>query len=135
MIPEFVAKFDAARPALLERFKSKHPENYEAIVRAVVEVLHDPNGYGTPDPTRIHRIDDGDYQGTLLFVIAAEGYQPSTYWAVKVGYGSCSGCDTFEAIREYGDAPPTDEQAKEYFTLALHVVQGLREVCGASEAA
>lgn len=135
MIPEFVAKFDAARPALLELFKKTHPEGYEGIVRAVVEALNEPGGYVTPDPKRIHRIDDGDYQGTLLFLVAAEGYQPSTYWAVKVGYGSCSGCDTFESIREYGDAPPTDEQAKEYFTLALHVVQGLREVCGASEAA
>jgi len=68
----------------------------------------------------------------LLFVVAAEGYQPSTYWAVKVEYGSCSGCDTFESIREYGNAPPTDEQAKKYFTLALHIVQGLREVGGGS---
>lgn len=127
MIKEFVAKFDAARPALLEQFRATHPSGYEAIVRAVIEVLHD--GYSTPDPERIHRIDDGDYQGTLLFVVAADSYQPSTYWAVKIDYGSCSGCDTFAAIRDIDDDAPTDEQAAQYLTLALHVVQGLREVC------
>lgn len=130
MIAEFVSKFDEARPALLKRFKKAHPGSYADIVKAVVEVLHDPDGYEMPDPKRIHQIDDGEYQGTLLFVIAADGYQPSKYWAVKIGYGSCSGCDTYENIRTYGNDPPTDEQAKQYLTLALHVVQGLREVCG-----
>lgn len=129
MITEFVAKFDAARPALLKRFKEAHPDDYAAIVKAVVEVLHDPDGYETPDPKRIHQIDDGDYQGTLLFVIAADNYQPSRYWAVKIAYGSCSGCDTFESIYPFGGDPPTDDQAKQYLTLALHVVQNLREVC------
>lgn len=130
MIKEFVAKFDAARPALLAQFKAAHPAGYTAIVRAVVRVLHD--GYGTPNPERIHRIDDGDYRGTLLFVIVADGSRPSIYWAVKIGYGSCSGCDTFAAIRGTGlnyNNAPTDEQAAQYLTLALHVVQGLREVC------
>lgn len=127
MIANFVAKFDAARPALLERFAKAHPNDYADIVRAVIETLND--GYGSPDPRRIHQIDDGDYQGTLLFVIAAESYQPSTYWAVKVNYGSCSGCDTFESLRGYGNDPPSDSQIKGYFTLALHIVQGLREVC------
>lgn len=62
-----------------------------------------------PHPERIHQIDDGDYQGTLIFVIGAGGYQPSRYWYVKVGYGSCSGCDTLQAIRGYEDDAPTKE--------------------------
>ena len=44
-------------------------------------------GYGGPGLERIHRIDDGDYQGTLVFVIGGKGYQLSTYWYVKVSYG------------------------------------------------
>lgn len=131
MIPEFIARFDAARPRLLDRFKAAHPDCYEDIVRAVVEVLHDEDEYATPDPSRIVEINHGDYQGTLVYVIGATGYQPSAYWAVKVGYGSCSVCDTLEAIKSEGKygAPPTDDQAQQYFTLALHVVQGLKELC------
>lgn len=134
MIDEFVRRFEAGgRARLLEAFRAKHPEGYEGIVKALVEQLQGPDDYSdTPDPERIHRIDDGDYQGTLLFVIAAKGYQPYTYWAVKIGYGSCSGCDTFERIREYGDDPPTEQQAQEYLTLAIHVLQGLVPIGGDS---
>ena len=80
----------------------------------------------TPDPERIHRIDDGNYQGTLVYVIGEKGYQPDKYWYVKVDYGSCSGCDTLEGIRDYTDDAPTDEQAKDYMTVALHIVQGMK---------
>ncbi len=98
-----------------------------------MSILHDPDAYDSMDPERIHRIDDGDYQGTLVFVIGASGYQPSTYWYVTVGYGSCSGCDTLEAIRFYGDDPPTSQQVTDYATLAPHIVEGLREMYPASD--
>jgi len=47
-----------------------------------------------------------------------------------VSYGSCSGCDTLEAIRDYSGDTPTEKQLDEYMTLALHVVQGLRQISG-----
>lgn len=81
-----------------------------------------------PDPARIYQIDDGGYEGTLVFVIGAGGYKPSRYWYVKVGYGSCSVCDTLQAIRGYEGDAPTKEQVDAYMTLALHIVQGLREM-------
>jgi hypothetical protein len=96
-------------------------------------ILNQGDRYGEPDPTRIHQIDDGDYQGTLLFVIAASGYQPSDYWYVKVGYGSCSGCDTLQAIDGYGgysDEAPSKDQVDDYMTLALHIIQGLKSMQG-----
>jgi hypothetical protein len=127
MIQEFVQRFDAARGALLEKFSAAHPENYQAIVRAVVEVVTNPDEYSDPDPERIVEIDHGSYQGTLVYVIGAKGYQPSDYWYVKVGYGSCSGCDTLEAIKGYRDEKPTEEQAKDYLTLALHIVQRIKK--------
>src|SRR5690606_41690756 len=102
---------------------------YRAVVKAVCQVIT-PDDYGDIDPERIHEIDDGDYQGTLVYVIAATGYQPDDYWYVRVGYGSCSGCDTLEAIKEYSDEPPTDDQVAQYMPLALHIVQGLRKMGG-----
>lgn len=95
-------------------------------MKVVIKAVHD--GYGTPNPECIHEIDDGEYQGTLLFVIPADGYQPYDYWYVKVNYGSCSGCDTLMAILEgdYGDT--IDEKVDSLFTLALHIVQGLKKI-------
>lgn len=130
MIQEFVDRFMAAKGRLADAFSRAHPVEYKDVVRAVIEAISDPDTYDDPDPDRIHVLDDGDYQGTLLFVVAAKGYQPSTYWFVKVGYGSCSGCDTLESIRHYGDGPPTAEEVADYLTLALHVVQGLKPMDG-----
>lgn len=141
MIAKFVAIFDANRARLLDIFSSTHPGSYDDIVKTVIQMLNDvlstdDNTYSgeIPDPDRIKTIDYGDYQGTRLFVIAAGGYQPSQFWYVKIGYGSCSYCDTFQSIQDldsrYDDdgnkVQPTDRQAREYLTLALHVIQGLK---------
>lgn len=132
MIQKFVDKFMDNKDVIRSQLALKHVDSYEDLVKLVITYITDPewdNAYGEePDPNRIHSIDDGDYQGTLLFVIAANGYQPNKYWYVKVGYGSCSGCDTLLNISAYGpdgDAP-TEENLDDYMTLALHMVQGLR---------
>lgn len=130
MIKEFVEKWEERKNEIQEIYEKKHPEDYSEIVRNVITILHDDDAE-SPDPQKIHCIDDGDYQGTLLFVIPEDTYQPSTYWAVKVFYGSCSGCDTLEAIRESVlESPPTPEQTKDYMTLSLHVVQKLTKING-----
>jgi hypothetical protein len=129
MIAAFVKQFKKKKNELATKFAQKHPDSYQDVVKAVIEILSDENTnpYGhNPDPSRIHCIDDGDYQGTLVFIIGATGYQPHNYWSVKVYYGSCSGCDTLQAISGYSDEPPTPEQVKDYMGLALNVVQGLR---------
>jgi hypothetical protein len=129
MIQEFIDRWEAGgREKVQARFSEKHPECYRDIVKAVVEAIADSDAYRNPDPERIHGIDDGDYQGTLVFVIGESGYQPSTYWAVTVSYGSCSGCDTLEGIRSYDDDKPSEEQTKDYVTLALHILQGLKKI-------
>lgn len=128
MIQEFVDRFMENKEKLRERFSLSHPGRYEDIVKSVVEIITD-DGYGAIDPTRIHCIDDGDYQGTLLFVIAAKGYQPNRYWYVKVGYGPCSGCDTLQAIRDLSMGEEvTEQQVNDYLTLALHIVQEIKEM-------
>jgi len=129
MLMDLVARYDDKKEELRAKLAVAHP-SYEDIVKYVVETVTDPDEYDSLDPNRIHVIDDGAYQGTLLFVIGAKGYQPSKYWSVYVDYGSCSGCDTLEGIRRmsgYGDLP-NEEQVKDYMTLALHIVQGIREI-------
>lgn len=129
MITSFVDRFESGKEALRAKFASEAPASYEAIVTEVISVITDDEyEANSPDPKRVHQIDDGDYQGTLLFVIAAKGYQPSDYWYVKVGYGSCSGCDTLRAISGYSDEAPTKSQVDDYMTLALHVVQRIKKM-------
>ena len=126
MIQSFVDAFMAKKKDIEGGFSLKHPEKYADIVRAVVEAIGDDEDYSSPDPNRIHEIDDGDYQGILVYVIGARGYQPSKYWAVLVDYGTCSQCDTLEGIRDSCKTPPTPEQVGDYMTLALHIVQALK---------
>lgn len=128
MIKEFVALFEAGKPKLRQQFAAKHPEKYKELVQAVVGLLAETEDedYDRISADRIHEIDDGNYQGTLLYLIASSAYQPRKYWFVRVSYGSCSGCDTLQNIRSYSDEPPTEENLNDYLTLCLHIVQGLK---------
>lgn len=129
MNKDFVERFMGNKSQLESVLKKKHPEDYKELVTEVVKVITSDD-YGDIDPERITEIDHGDYQGTLVYVIAKKGYQPSEFWAVRVYYGSCSGCDTLQAIWKYSSDPPTDEQVKQYMDLALHIVQGLKPIDG-----
>lgn len=126
MIKDFIARFDAKRDWLLSRFAESTPGSYGEIVSAVIEAINPDDDYGLPSPKRVHKIDDGDYQGTLVFVIGASGYQPSKYWATRVSYGSCSGCDTLQAIEYSGKSE--EEMAKDFLTEALHILQHMSEI-------
>lgn len=130
MIKNIVQRWELNKTTIENGFKQSHPESYADIVKLVVSTVTSEDNYDEDnlDPDRIHAIDDGDYQGTLVYVIGAKGYQPSDYWYVKVSYGSCSGCDTLQSIHNYSDALPTDEQVKDYMTLALHIVQGIKKM-------
>lgn len=128
MIKEFVEQWEKNKDVIEDFFKRQHPEDYSQIVMLVIQALHDPSQYDSIDPNRIHEIDDGNYQGTLVYVIGSSGYQPSDYWCVMVDYGSCSGCDTLEGIRGYSDETPTEEQVKSYMMLALHIVQNIVKI-------
>ena len=127
MIQAFVNSFMERKDELAAKFQENHPVNYLEIVKNVISILGKDED-AQPDGERIHEIDDGEYQGTLVFVIAETGYQPSVYWYVMVGYGSCSGCDTLEGIRRYDSGTPTKQQVDDYMTLALHIVQQLKRM-------
>jgi hypothetical protein len=101
------------------------------LFRGTIKALFDAEDYGVPDPTRITEIDHGDYQGTILFVVAETGYQPSTYWSSAWSYGSCSGCDTILAILGYDHVDTlTPEQVEQFWTVCLHMMQGMRRISG-----
>lgn len=71
MEQELVARFDAKREEIRDNLRKLLVDrrmddcwfsiSYTDIVKIVIEAVHD--GYDSPDPERIHEIDDGEYQG------------------------------------------------------------------------
>jgi len=96
-----------------------------------------------PSYERITRIDNGDYQGTLVFIVGGQCYQPAVdqHWVTSVCYGSCSGCDTMQGIKEeipwededepgYEPKPLPEKVVDKLFTLTLHMIQKMCRLCG-----
>lgn len=82
------------------------------------------------DAENITEVDNGDYQGTLLFLIPRDCYQPSEYeyLLTYAGYGSCSGCDSLLNIQEcyrFEEELPSEEQVKEYMELCKDLVTNM----------
>lgn len=117
MDKSLVDTLDEHKEEALETLTSS--SNYESMVEYLVSL------HPRMDKERITKIDHGDYQGTLVFVVGAEGYQPYDYWYVKVGYGSCSWCDALEGARGYGEEL-TPEQKEGMYKLLHDIASGFR---------
>ena len=128
MIKEVIQAFDASRVSLLGIFAKDGIRSYKEVLVTTLTEMNEhsktPDGESWPmfDPKRVTRIDDGDYQGTLVFVIGETGYQPHRYYVTKVSYGSCSHCDTLQSVWDVEDV---EERSRQYLTLALHMVQSM----------
>lgn len=100
---------------------------YSYLVKLVVEHILNPSietNWMKFNADAITVIDNGDYQGTVLFMIPRKTYQPSAgdYLLTYSYYGSCSGCDTLLSIQDWGDKLPTENQIKDYMTICKDLV-------------
>lgn len=82
MIKEFVERWDKYKNDLEKYFRTTKQEEYDTydkIVRALFkEVINKEETNGDIfDLNRMTVIDDGDYQGTQIFIIPLGYYQPS----------------------------------------------------------
>ena len=118
--------------------------NYETLVKLIVDVvLNDGlNTYGDWEWSQdIHVVDDGDYQGTLLFLIHRDMYQPGEddYLITYVDYGSCSCCDTLFGIQADCDytgeeTVPNKRQVDAYMALCRDIVRSFKQPFNTYEA-
>jgi len=138
MIKFCVEKWDKNKSILEKHIREKgntmNEVCYLDLVKMVVDDIfndgehchHDTYCYDKYDSDRITEIDNGEYQGTLLFMIPATTYQPgaSDYLMTYVYYGSCSVCDTLQSIKNWDDkAALTEEQVTDFMQLCLNIVQ------------
>ena len=136
MIPEFSKKWFERKEDLRKVFLESHPESYEDILKTLISVVINPEQKDDlPYNSAIRTIYFGDYDGTLVFVIPNYDAYPSSFWTTFVSYGSCSACDTLQAISSHADydddgelMKPSPEMAEDYLTLALHLLQRMKEV-------
>lgn len=130
MIKEFSERWNKYKGSLEEYFRNTKQEKYDSycdIVKLLLEKVinqEETNGYKF-DLNNITIVDDGDYQGTQIFIIPLDTYQPNIedYVVTNTYYGSCSGCDTLLAINEFSSGLPSEEQIHDYMMLALHLLQ------------
>lgn len=131
MIEVFVERWNKYKGVLEEYFRKTEQikyNDYSDIVELLFEKIinqEEIEGYEF-DIDKMTVIDDGDYQGTQIFIIPLNSYQPdeTQYVVTNTYYGSCSGCDTLQAIQSHSlNELPDEEQIKDYMQLALHLLQ------------
>lgn len=138
MIKKFVEEWNLNKSEL-EEYISTHKLNeyadtYKDLVKTLftyVINLEETNDYNRYDTNDIKVIDDGDYQGTQIFILHKDTYQPGVdeYVYTSNYYGSCSGCDTLLRITNYDlDEIPSKEQVKDLMTIFLHLLQNCVEM-------
>ena len=108
MLNIFVRQWDKNKDVLRDKLVplSVKRVDYDELVKVAFDVIYNQNNETIDSTNRaldiehITVIDNGDYQGTLLYFIPFETYQPSEseYLLTYVGYGSCSGCDALQWI-------------------------------------
>ena len=138
MIEEMAQRFTEIENELYMLLKGYDFGNYKDLLRITLERMYiedinkaKPDKFGevyckgVPDYRNIHEVDDGEYRGTLLFVVPELDYQPSNYFIFKVEYGSCRLCDTLQGIHDCKDET---EKAQSYETLCLHMIQSCKIV-------
>ena len=121
-------KWDRNKDKLQETLTKGNTFNecsYIDLVKLSFKIIFNSDGEGDQlDIKKITEIDDGDYQGTLLYLIPFETYQPSEfeYLMTHVRYGSCSGCDTLQSIQDYCKIFLTDQQVSAFMTLCKDIL-------------
>lgn len=131
MVKEFCLAWEKNKGKLEEYFRTtpqSEYDSYELLVRRLFDIVINTsieNDYYGFDTVDILVTDDGDYQGTQVFILHRNVYQPSVedYVYTNTYYGSCSGCDTLQAIHCYKDGLPDEEQVKDYMRLCLYLLQ------------
>lgn len=117
----------------LRNYLSTHSiwDNCSSYNELVYVLIEECLNYSTDErfSTKFTCIDDGNYQGTQLFVLHYETYQPNIndYYIFDNEYGSCSGCDTLLGIIGYDyDVIPDENMVNQLMTLCLHMVQRIK---------
>lgn len=135
MIRIAAIQWDKNKDLLREKLASRtdlYNCGYLDLVKLTFDVIFNTNNSNTNyywndrmlNIDKITEIDDGDYQGTLLYVIPFDTYQPGAgeYLMTSVSYGSCSGCDILQRIQMCMDDLLTEPQLTDFMGLCKDLI-------------
>lgn len=131
MLKYCLRKWEANKGILEKRLRTDVSLNsceYDYLIKLVVECILNQGDDGiTWNAKNITVVDNGDYQGTQLFLIPLSSYQPSEYDYLMtfVDYGSCSGCDALMAIQDWKNGRLNEGQVKDFMTLCKDLVSNI----------
>lgn len=128
MLKIIIEQWDKNKDILKEELKNINLNDidYKTLVKMAFQYVYNTNNEdNSVDIERINQIDDGDYQGTLLYTIPFDTYQPAEYQYLMtyIDYGSCSGCDTLLSIIGTDKGIPSEEQLKDLMILCKDILQ------------
>lgn len=95
--------------------------SYTELMKLVVKHIFG----GEWDEEEITVIDNGDYQGTIIFAFHKKTYQPfaSQYLMTYISYGSCSLCDALQAA--FFENESKEETVLDLMRICLHLIQNM----------
>lgn len=134
IVSEAWGKYSQDLRAYWESFDIEELQNigtYEDLLRPTINLILNTalcsKGFDGFNANRITVVDDGDYQGSLLFLIPLNTYQPDPYEYLITAcyYGSCSGCDALQRA-EWQDNK--EDIVNDFMALCLNLLQNLRFV-------
>lgn len=129
MIKEFYLAWEKNKDTLKEYFRTHEKNNYDSygeLVELLFNLVINPEmdyKFNTDDMVEL---DNGGYQGTLIFILHRDTYQPDVtdYVYTNTSYGSCGYCDVLESIYySNNETSPTDDQVDSYMKLCLYLLQ------------
>lgn len=103
---------------------------YADLLKLTIQCIINRDSEDELDVDKIIQIDNGDYQGTLIFIIPRDTYQPAEYehYVTYVDYGSCSYCDTLLHIQADYNYVSKDQQVDDFMTLCLHMIERMKKL-------
>ena len=130
MIKHYVKQWEENKEKLESVLKtipvpSSYKQLVELIFEHVLKYADEDIGYGYKhNPDEMTIIDNGDYQGTQIFIAFLDTCQPSVeeYIMTSVCYSNCNECDALQSIRYSSD----EDRVNYLMTLSLHIVQKMK---------
>lgn len=102
--------------------------DYKWLIKAIIKHILNKDDEATFsfEDKEIAEIDNGCYQGTLLFLFHTTSYQPSAneYLITKVEYGSCSGCDALQSAVSFTEF---NRVIDSLMSICLHICQNIKK--------
>lgn len=131
MEQQIVKRWERGKENLRNWFKTHKQQEYDdytKIVSALIKYCLNFGDYDVKFSEDFEVSDHEDYQGTQIFILHQEEYEPNlcNYYIFDNYYGSCSGCDTLLGISGYDCGLPDDGQVAGYMQLCLHIVQRMK---------